>query len=208
MKHFITDYGYWAVFLLMVAESACIPVPSELVMTLGGALAAGAVDGAHPNIALVVVAGTLGNVVGSYLAWAVGRYGGRPAVQHWGRYVWLGEKDIERAERWFDRHGFKAVFFGRVLPVVRTFISLPAGFARVDPFRFGVYTLLGCLPWTLGLAWAGYALGGNWEDVEHAMNGPNYTIAGVVLLLLVAGLVMFVRHRRPGRDPRPIPEGD
>jgi membrane protein DedA with SNARE-associated domain len=78
----------------------------------------------------------------------------------------------------------------------------------VEPIRFGVYTLLGCIPWTLGLAWAGYALGSNWEDVEHAMNGPSYAVAGVVLLLLVGGLVMFIRHRRPGRASRPIPESD
>lgn len=208
MKHFITDYGYVAVFLLMVAESACIPVPSELVMTLGGALAAGAVDGSHPSIVLVVVAGTLGNVVGSYLAWGVGRYGGRAAVHRWGRYVWLGAGDVERAERWFDRHGFKAVFFGRMLPVIRTFVSLPAGFAGVTPARFGLYTLLGCLPWTLGLAWAGYALGGNWEEVEVDMHGPSYAIAALVLLLLVGALVMFVRHRRPSRVSRPAPEGD
>src|SRR5215510_5319543 len=145
----------------MLAESACIPVPSEITMPFGGALAAGAVAGVHLNLALVVAAGVAGNVVGSYIAWAVGLYGGRAAWHRWGRYILLRDDDIDRAERWFDRHGTKAVFFGRLLPVIRTFISLPAGFARMPAVRFGLYTVAGCIPWTLALAWAGYAVGSN-----------------------------------------------
>lgn len=209
MQSFITHYGYLAIFVLMLAESACIPVPSELTMTFGGALAAGAVPGGHLNLALVVTAGVAGNVVGSYLAWAVGRYGGPPAARRWGRYILLREEDVDRAERWFHRHGTKAVFFGRLLPVIRTFISLPAGFARMSPVRFGIYTVAGCIPWTLGLAWAGYAVGANWRSVEKAFAAPTYAVAGVTVAAIVVAVVILVRRRRrerssaPGRDAAP-----
>jgi membrane protein YqaA with SNARE-associated domain len=113
VQHFITSYGVAAVFVLMLAESACIPVPSELIMLLGGALAAGAVAGAHPSLVLIIVAGVAGNLAGSYVAWAVGRYGGHAFVRRWGRYVGVHEHDIDRATVWFDRHGPAAVFFGR-----------------------------------------------------------------------------------------------
>ena len=109
MQHFIASYGVAAVFVLMLAESACIPVPSELIMLLGGALAAGAVAGAHPSLVLIIIAGVVGNVAGSYVAWAVGRYGGHAAVRRWGRYVGLREHDIDRATVWFDRNGPAAV---------------------------------------------------------------------------------------------------
>src|ERR1700742_3386682 len=129
MQHFIATYGYLAVFILMLAESACIPVPSELIMTFGGALAAGAVPGTSLNLAGVIIAGVAGNVAGSYIAWAVGRYGGQAALRRWGGKVWLREHDLEVADLWFGRYGPRAVLLGRLLPVVRTFISLPAGIA-------------------------------------------------------------------------------
>ena len=137
MQQFISSYGYLAVFILMLAESACIPVPSELTMLFAGALSAGAVAGVHLNLGLAIAAGVAGNVAGSYLAWGIGIYGGRAAWHRWGRYILLRDDDIDRGERWFDRHGTKAVFFGRLLPVVRTFISLPAGLARMPPAGSG-----------------------------------------------------------------------
>jgi membrane protein DedA with SNARE-associated domain len=148
VQHFIATYGYLAIFVLMLAESACIPVPSELIMTFGGALAAGAVPGTSLNLAGVILAGTAGNVVGSYVAWAVGRYLGWPALTRLtrgrrGGRGWLRERDLDRAVGWFGRHGGKAVLIGRVLPVIRTFISLPAGIAGMAPVRFGVYTTIG-----------------------------------------------------------------
>lgn len=199
MQHFITSYGYLAVFLLMAAESACIPVPSELIMLFGGALASGAVAGAHPDLALVIVAGTLGNVAGSYLAWSVGRYAGQASLRRWGRYVWLREEDVDRATRWFERYGVAAVFVGRMLPVIRTFISLPAGFANMPPVRFGAYTLAGCIPWTTALGIAGYAVGRNWQRIADAFHGPTYAIAGIVAVIVLAGVVVFVRRRRRER---------
>jgi membrane protein DedA with SNARE-associated domain len=207
VQQFITSYGYFAVFLLMLAESACIPVPSEVIMMFGGALAAGAVAGAHPSLALIVIAGVLGNVAGSYLAWGVGRYAGQPAVRRWGRRIGIREHDIDRATRWFERHGATAVLFGRVVPVVRTFISLPAGFAGMPAARFGLYTTLGCIPWTAALAIAGYALGANWQHVANDFHGPTYAIAGVIALLLAAAVILHVRRRRtrsraPEAQPR------
>jgi membrane protein DedA with SNARE-associated domain len=199
VQHFIATYGYAAVFLLMIAESACIPVPSELIMGLGGALAAGAVAGSHPSLAGIIVAGIAGNVVGSYLAWAVGRYGGQPALRRYGRYVWLREHDIDRATAWFDRHGSAAVFLGRIVPVVRTFISLPAGIAGMPALRFGLYTTAGCIPWTTGLAVAGYALGRNWQSLVNGFHGPTYIIAGVVVVLLIAAAAIYARRRAAER---------
>ena len=151
MQQFIATYGYLAIFVLMLAESACIPVPSELIMTFGGALAAGAVPGTQLNLIGVILAGTAGNVAGSYIAWAAGRYGGQPAVRKWGKRFRLREHDLDRAITWFDRHGGKAVLIGRMLPVVRTFISLPAGIAEMPAVRFGIYTTIGCIPWTAAM---------------------------------------------------------
>ncbi len=199
MQHFITTYGYLAMFILMVAESACIPVPSELIMTLGGALAAGAVAGHQLSLALVIVAGVAGNVVGSYIAWAVGWFGGQPALHRWGGKVWLREHDIEVANRWFDKYGPRAVLIGRLLPVVRTFISLPAGIARMRPLRFGIYTTIGCIPWTAALALAGYAVGANWQRIPNAFHIVTYIVAAIVIIALVIGVWLFIRYRRAER---------
>lgn len=198
MQQLIATYGYAAIFLLMLAESACIPVPSELVMTFGGALAAGAVPGPGLQLAGVILAGTAGNVAGSYLAWAAGRYGGQPALHRWGRRVWLREHHLERANRWFGRYGPRAVLAGRLLPVVRTFISLPAGIAGMDPLRFGIYTAIGCLPWTTALAWAGYAVGANWRSIGTSLRGPTYLIAALALTALAFALWRHARRRKAG----------
>ncbi|HET8833858.1 MAG TPA: DedA family protein [Gemmatimonadales bacterium] len=202
MQHFIAQYGYLAVFLLMLAESACIPVPSEVIMLFGGALAAGAVAGVHPSLVGIIVAGVLGNVAGSYVAWAVGRYAGQAAVRRWGRRVGIREREIDRAAVWFDRRGAVAVLVGRLVPVVRTFISLPAGFAAMPPLRFGVYTTLGCIPWTAALGIAGYALGANWESVANGFHGPTYAIAGIVVVALAVAVLVRVRRSRRNREGR------
>ena len=196
MQHFIAQYGYLAVFVLMLAESACIPVPSEVIMLFGGALAAGAVAGAHPSLAGIIAAGVLGNVAGSYIAWGVGRYAGQAVVRRWGRRVGIREREIDRANAWFERRGNAAVLVGRLVPVVRTFISLPAGFAGMPPVRFGVYTTLGCIPWTAALGLAGYALGANWQSVANGFHGPTYIIAAVVVIAVVAAVVLHLRRAR------------
>jgi len=196
LEQFIGSFGVLAIFVLMVTESACIPVPSEVTMLFGGALAAGAVAGAHLNIVAVIAAGTVGNVVGSYLAWAFGYYAGQAAVRRWGRYVWLREDDLDRAHRWFTRYGAASVFLGRLAPVVRTFISLPAGFAGMAPLRFGIYTLAGCLPWTAALGLIGYSIGADWLAVAEGFQDPTYLIAAVMGLVIVIAAVVFLRRRK------------
>ncbi len=192
MESFITSSGYIAIFLLMLAESACIPIPSEVTMFVAGAAAAGALGAtAKLSLAGVIIVGTLGNVVGSYIAWGVGRTGGRAVLGHFGRLILIRDDDLDRAERWFARRGELAVFVGRLIPVVRTFISLPAGVAEMPPLRFGVYTLLGCLPWTAALAAVGYVVGENWHSVYQGFKAVTYVIAA----LAVAAIVLFYVHR-------------
>jgi membrane protein DedA with SNARE-associated domain len=206
VQHFIATYGYAAIFVLMVAESACIPIPSELIMTFGGALAAGAIPGSKLNLIGVIIAGVAGNVVGSYIAWAVGKYGGQPALRRWGRRLRVSEHELDRANRWFDRYGGRAVLIGRVLPVVRTFISLPAGIAGMAPLRFGIYTTIGCIPWTAALAYAGYAVGKNWDSIVNGFHGPTYIIAAIVVIAVVIGIWRYFR-RRPAQDGPPSGQG-
>jgi membrane protein DedA with SNARE-associated domain len=203
MQHFIATYGYLAIFGLMLLEAACIPVPSELIMTFGGALAAGAVPGTSLNLAGVIVAGVAGNVAGSYLAWAAGRYGGQAALRRWGRRLRVREHDLDRANAWFARYGGRAVLIGRLLPVIRTFISLPAGLAGMAPVRFGVYTTLGVIPWTAALAYAGYAVGANWSSIVDGFKGPSYIIAAVVVLILAVALWRYLRSRRSAPPAAP-----
>ncbi len=207
MQHFITSYGYLAVFVLMLAESACIPIPSEVIMLFGGALAGGAVTGAHPSLGGIVLAGVLGNVAGSYLAWAAGWYAGLPAVRRWGGRVGIRAHDIDRATRWFGKYGPIAVLVGRVVPVIRTFISLPAGFAKMPAVRFGLYTTIGCIPWTAALGIAGYALGANWQHVANDFHGPTYVIAGVIIIALAVAVVLHFRHRRRAEAEPPASAG-
>ena len=207
MEEFITEtvlrFGYVAIFVLMVAESACIPIPSEVTMLFGGALAnAGFVSSfsrqAEPlDFFWVGLIGTLANVVGSWIAYWVGRVGGRPLIERWGRYVFLREHELERAHEWFARHGEAAVFVSRLLPVIRTFISLPAGVAEMPFVRFTVYTFLGCLPWTFALTAFGYALGRQWHVVERYFRPVSITV-GVATLALAAW--WFYRRFRQKRD--------
>jgi membrane protein DedA with SNARE-associated domain len=189
----IGDYGYLAVFVLMTLESACVPVPSEVTMLFGGALASAAFAGAGQELDLVAVGllGTLGNLLGSWLAYWAGAVGGRPLVDRFGRYLLVLPHEVDRAHVWFERRGEMAVFVSRLLPVIRTFISLPAGVARMPFWRFTIYTVLGCLPWTFALAWLGYALGENWTAVEDVLQPVAWAIAAVV----VAVGVWWVAHR-------------
>lgn len=203
---FIEDYGYLAVFVLMVLESACVPVPSEVTMLFGGAAANAAFaatlpgDPAPMDFLLVGLMGTLGNVVGSWIAYWVGLRGGRPLVERWGRYLLVRPHELDRAEAWFARHGHAAVFVSRLLPVVRTFISLPAGVAEMPFGKFTLYTLVGCLPWTFALAGVGYGLGSQWHLVERFFRPLAYVVAAC-LALAVAW--WFLRRWREGRAPAP-----
>jgi membrane protein DedA with SNARE-associated domain len=164
---------------------------AEFVASLGA-------EGRHLNFVAVGLAGTLGNLVGSWIAWGVGWRGGRPLIERWGRYVFLRPHEVDRAEVWFDRHGEAAVFVSRLLPVIRTFISLPAGIAEMPFVRFTVYTFLGCLPWTFALAALGYALGSQWHLVEQFLRPISIAIA---LLVLVAAAWWLYRRWQDQRRP-------
>lgn len=192
MTGVIGDYGYYAVIILMVLESACIPIPSEVTMVFGGFL----VSRGRLDFFWVGMFGTLANVLGSWLAYWVGLVGGRPLIERWGKYIFLRKHELDRAEVWFEKHGEAAVFVSRLLPVVRTFISLPAGVAKMPFAKFTLYTFLGCLPWTFALTWAGFLLGENWET--FLKYGEPVSIA--IVLLLVAALVWWlVRRARKNR---------
>lgn len=189
----ILRYGYLAIFVLMLLESACVPIPSEATMLFGGALASAAFTGAGRELDLVLVtlAGTAGNLAGSWLAYWAGAVGGRASFDRFGRYLLIRPHEVDRAHDWFQRHGEAAVFFGRLLPVVRTFISLPAGIARMSFSRFTLYTALGCLPFTFALAWVGYRAGNDWEKVQRALQPFSIAIVG----LMIAGAIGYIARR-------------
>ena len=193
MTQALSDYGYLAIFVLMLLESACIPIPSEVTMLFGGALTTAAFAGAGNELTLagVVLAGTLGNLIGSWLAYWAGDYGGRPMIDRWGRYLLIRPHEVDRAHAWFEQRGELTVFVSRLLPVVRTFISLPAGVAEMPFWRFTLYTLLGCLPWCLVLALIGAALGDQWTVAEEYIREFAWVIAAVIL---VAGVIAVKRR--------------
>jgi membrane protein DedA with SNARE-associated domain len=209
-SEFVGETGLVAVFLLMVAESACIPIPSEATMLFAGfAVANPTGAGAHHHLTLVgiVAAGVLGNLLGSWIAYGIGRFGRIELVERHGHWLHLKPSHIEWADRWFERYGAPAVFFSRILPIIRTFISLPAGVAKMPFGRFTLYTLAGCIPWVLGLALAGEALGHEWENARKYFEYVDYA----VVVLVVAAIVYAVLRRRRGRsdsgDPAPDAAG-
>lgn len=185
----IGDWGYVAIFVLMALESACIPIPSEVTMPFGGLLAASG----ELNFWLVGLLGAVANLVGSWIAYAAGATGGRALVLRFGRYVRIRPHELDRAEAWFEKYGDKAAFWSRLLPVVRTFISLPAGAARMNLWRFSVYSLLGSLPWSYGLAYGGYVLGRNWEKLASNIEIAAFVVAA--LAAIGAGW-LYLRIRR------------
>ncbi|HST56281.1 MAG TPA: DedA family protein [Solirubrobacteraceae bacterium] len=197
--HFVRDAGLPAVFVLMVAESACIPIPSEATMLFAGfAVADPGASAAHHHLTLagIVAAGVLGNLVGSWIAYGVGRAGRLELVERHGHWLHVKPSHLEWADRWFARYGAPAIFFSRMLPIVRTFISLPAGVAKMPFWRFTALTIAGCIPWVLALALVGQSVGSNWEDVRHGLEYVDYVIAAA----FVAGAVYaVVRWRRGGR---------
>ena len=204
VTHAVEQYGYLAIFLLMLLESACIPIPSEVTMLFGGAFATSALGGAgHLNFLLVGLVGTAGNVVGSLLAYWVGFAGGRPLAERWGRLILLRPHELDRAEEWFARHGDAAVFVSRLLPVVRTFISLPAGIAEMPLGKFILYTFLGCLPWTLALAGVGYAVGRQWTKVNRYFGPVSVGIAVIIVAAIAWWLASRLRQRRADRGMAP-----
>lgn len=191
----ISALGYPGIVLLMAIESACIPLPSEVIMPFSGYL----VYAGRFNIWAVSVAGAFGCVVGSLVAYWAGMYGGRPFIEKYGRYVLISRHDLDLADRWFARYGELIVFTSRLLPVIRTFIAFPAGVAKMNLPRFVVYTFLGSLPWCLGLAYVGQKLGEQWdrnETLKTWFHRFDFVI-GIICVLAVAWWVW--RHFRQSK---------
>ncbi|SMB93574.1 membrane protein DedA, SNARE-associated domain [Thermanaeromonas toyohensis ToBE] len=186
----IAAFGYWGIGAGMAIESACIPLPSEVILPFGGYL----VSTGRLEFWATVLAGTLGGTLGSIIAYLVGLWGGRPFLKKYGRYVFFSEKEFAAAERWFNRYGEFTVFFTRLLPVIRTFISLPAGIANMPFWRFVVYTFLGSLPWSIALVYAGQVLGSNWEALAPLFHRFDAVI-GVAILALLFFYLWHRQHR-------------
>ena len=186
---FIASWGYVAVAVLMAAENACIPIPSELILGFAGYL----ISAGHMSFEGALLAGMVGGLLGSIFAYEVGARGGRPFVDRYGKYFFIKKSHVDTAQDWFDRYGLKAVFFSRMLPVIRTFISLPAGFARVDPKRFFTYTIAGSLPWTAAIIYAGMMLGENWTDLMAYGHEASMIFVVVAVIVIV---VLYLRWRR------------
>jgi membrane protein DedA with SNARE-associated domain len=189
LTRLIGDHGFPAVLGLMTLESACIPIPSEVIQLFAGYI----VSQHRMSLGAAVTAGVLGNLLGSWIAYAVGYYGGPPFIERYGRYIHVTPARMALAHRWFERHGELAVLIGRCVPLVRTFISLPAGVARMAFWRFTVFTILGCVPWVLGLTLLGVQVGPSWERWRHRFEYLDYIVAAVI----VVGIVyLYVRARR------------
>jgi membrane protein DedA with SNARE-associated domain len=210
LTDFVGRHGAYAIFIIMAVD-AMLPAGGELTMLYAGALAAGAISSHHPvllghtlhtgleSYIVLALAGTLGYLLGSLIGWAIGRWGGRPLLERHGRWLHLNAANLGRAERWFDRHGRAAVFLGRITPVVRSFISIPAGVFETPLVPYTLLTLAGSALWCFAFAGAGWALGDNYDKVHHAFTG--------VEVLVVAGIVFGIgyvvyRRRRTGAPAR------
>lgn len=193
---FISSTGLPAVFVLMTLESACLPVPSEAIMLFAGS----SVAAGDLTLFGVVAAGVLGNLVGSWIAYAVGYYG-RIDLLEKNKLIHVSPKHLKWADDWFARYGDATIFFSRMLPIIRTFISLPAGVAKMPFWRFSILTTIGCIPWVLMLALIGKSVGSNWEEWRDHLHYLDYL---VVVAVIVLGVYLLIRRRRgPGEDEGP-----
>jgi membrane protein DedA with SNARE-associated domain len=191
----ISRLGYAGIVLLMAIESACIPLPSEIIMPFSGYL----VYAGRFNLWLVGIAGAFGCVVGSLAAYWVGMRGGRPLIEKYGRYVLISSHDLDLADRWFDRFGEIIVFASRLLPVIRTFIAFPAGVARMNLKKFVIYTFAGSLPWCIGLAFVGQRLGKEWDTnptLKNLFHRFDFVIGIVIVLAAVWWIWRHIKHVR------------
>lgn len=204
--------GLLGIVLAMAIESCCIPLPSEIIMPLAGSMLATSaqanakhllgVDPGSPlwlNLLLLALAGAIGCLIGSLVAYGIGYAGGRPLMLKYGKYVLISQHDADKADKFFQRWGTATAFFSRLMPVVRTYISLPAGITKMNPLKFGIYTFLGSLPWCLLLAYIGYQLGNHYEQIS----GPLHYLDGVIVVVVVVLVVLYVwRHIRNDRRAR------
>ena len=190
----ISTFGYSGIVFTMAIESACIPLPSEIIMPFSGYL----VTTGQFSVIGVTLAGAIGNVIGSIVAYCAGIWGGRPFVERYGPYFLMSQKDLDLADRWFQKYGEAAVFFSRMLPVIRTFISLPAGVARMNFARFVVLTFIGSIPWCYGLAYVGVKMGERWEQLREYFHEFDVVI-GIGIALAIG---YFIWSHWPKRQPK------
>jgi membrane protein DedA with SNARE-associated domain len=192
MESFLTQAGYAAVFLFGFLEACCVPIPSEVTFGFAGVLA----YQGHLNIVAVIVVGTVAELVGSLVSYSIGRVGGRPLVHRFGRYLLVTHADIDRAERFFAGRGAWAVPLGRALPVVRTFVSIVAGFIEMPPLLFGILSLVGTAAWVTTISLIGYGVGSAWQSVAHGIALAGYVIAVAVVLAIAAFIAYRLREVR------------
>ena len=189
----ISGMGYWGIVLLMAIESACIPLPSEIIMPFAGYL----VSTGRFELFAAATAGAIGCNLGSIVAYEIGRRGGRPLAEKFGRYVLIGPGELDTADRFFKRFGSIAVLIGRLLPVIRSFIAFPAGVARMPLVPFHLYTFLGSWPWCFGLAWVGMKLGDKWNS-DPRVKAAFHSADLVIGLVVVAAIAFYIWHRVRG----------
>ena len=192
----ISALGYVGVFLAMAIESACIPLPSEIIMPFSGYL----VFTGEFNLLLVGVVGALGNLGGSLAAYWVGARGGRPLIEKYGKFVLLSHHDLDLADRWFARYGRSTVVFTRLLPVIRTFISFPAGMSRMKLSTFSFYTFLGALPWSIFLAYVGFKLGENWDTLGGYFRKADILIGVLIVVVLALYIWRHLNNLKKDRE--------
>ncbi|MGZ4174564.1 MAG: DedA family protein [Solirubrobacteraceae bacterium] len=186
----VGDLGLAGIFVLMLLESACIPIPSEVTMLFAGFNVANG----HYSLLAITVAGVLGNIVGSWIAYAIGYYGRIELLEKHGKFLHISPRQLQRADRWFERYGDPTVLFTRLLPIVRTFISLPAGVARMPFWRFTALTALGCIPWVFALGLVGRLTKSHWKDVKDGLAYVDYLVVAAIIL----GIIYLVIRRRRG----------
>jgi membrane protein DedA with SNARE-associated domain len=177
----VAGAGYWGIFIAMFVESMGIPLPSEVTMPFGGYLVSLGKLGFWP----VVIAGTIGNILGSLVFYIIGATGGRVFLKKFGKYILFNEKHLDTADRWFARYGEATVFFGRLLPVVRTYISFPAGISRMPLGKFLLYSTIGVIPWCWLFTYIGIKLGQNWEEIHGIFHYLNYVVLLIIILILL-----------------------
>lgn len=194
----IGSLGLAGIFVLMLADAALIPIPSEAIMLFSGF----AVANGRFSLIAVVVAGVLGNLAGSLISYAIGYYGRLEVLQKHGKVIHVSPAILERIDGWFERYGSITVLFGRVIPLVRTYVSLPAGVGKVPLGRFTVLTIIGCIPWVLALALLGEAVKNNWRSWEHGIGYASYVVLALIVVGVVYLVVRWLRGRRNGSDVR------
>ena len=199
----VRDLGLPGIFGLMTAESALIPIPSEATMLFAGF----DVQRGEFSLFAVTAAGVLGNLLGSWIAYAIGYFGRIELIEKHGKWLHIRKSSLDRADRWFERWGIWAVFFGRMLPIVRTFISLPAGVARMPFWRFTVATVLGCIPWVFLLAFVGKQVGGQWHKWKDALSYVDYAVAAAIVVGIVYLVVRWWRRRGRTEPATDAPAG-